>query len=49
MSLKQMAEIMDVSPFKYWQFERGRGTIMVSHAIKVATFFKESLDYIAGE
>ena len=48
-SSKQMANIMQVSLFTYWKFERGRGTIMVSHVIRVAIFFKKSLDYIVRE
>ena len=48
-SSKQMAKIMEVSWFTYWKFERGRGTIMLSHVIRVAIFFEKSLDYIVGE
>ncbi len=46
---KEMAKIMDVSLFKYKRFEKGRGTIMVNHAIRVAIHFGISLDYIGGE
>lgn len=46
---KEMSEIMDVPLSKYKSFEKGRGTIMLSHAIRIATHFQISMDYIAGE
>lgn len=45
---KNMADIIDKSVKQYGRYERGETDIPLKEAIKLALYYKVSLDYIAG-
>lgn len=45
---KDVAEILGIQQTVYSRYERGYQTIPLEHLIKLADFYKVSLDYLTG-
>lgn len=45
---EEIAKLLDTSQQQYSQWERGAQEIPFHHVIKLAIFYKCSIDYIAG-
>lgn len=48
MSQKQVADILGIQQTVYSRYERGFQTIPLEHLIKLADYYKVSLDYLTG-
>lgn len=45
---KQVAQILGISQQYYSEYEKGNRTIPISHLIKLAKYYRTSVDYIVG-
>lgn len=45
---KDIAKILGISQQYYSEYENGKRTIPIVHLIKLAKFYKVSLDYLVG-
>ena len=48
MTQTQVAELLSIQQTVYSRYERGFQTIPLEHLIKLADFYKVSLDYLTG-
>ena len=45
---KQVAQVLGISQQYYSEYEKGNRTIPISHLIKLAKYYRTSVDYIVG-
>ena len=45
---KQIAQVLGISQQYYSEYEKGNGTIPISHLITLAKYYGTSIDYIVG-